>query len=385
MARWEPHCCTFPGATVHRLNIMYSRELEKPDGRRLTLYSLRPIPDNLVAPSPFPDPQHANPHLRWHPLRGEWVTYAAFRQNRTYRPPPQYNPLAPTRDGAHPTEVPAGDYDIAVFDNRFPSLALLAHDPPELTVASAPANGHCEVVVFTQDPNTSLAHLPVSRIDLLLQVWAQRTSKIGALEQIEYVLPFENKGAEVGVTLHHPHGQIYAYPFIPEVPARMLAQERAHYAQHGNNLLCSMAADEAAVGTRVIYQDAHAIAFVPACARYPYEVWVTPRAPCQDFAALGGEQRLALARALKTVLGKYDALWSRPFPYLMAWYQAPTDGRAHPETQLHAQFYPPYRTRDRLKYLAGTELAAGMFAMDVLPETTAYELRQVVVPGEGVP
>jgi UDPglucose--hexose-1-phosphate uridylyltransferase len=104
-----------------------------------------------------------------------------------------------------------------------------------------------------------------------------------------------------------------------------------------------------------------------------------PTDPCKDFAALNPAQRESLARALKTVLVKFDSLWDRPFPYLMAWYQAPTDGGEHPETQLHAQFYPPYRTRDRLKYLAGTELGAGMFAMDVLPETTAYELQQVEI------
>jgi UDPglucose--hexose-1-phosphate uridylyltransferase len=358
---------------------MYSKDLKKPDGRDMTLYSNRPIPDDLAAPSPFPDPQHANPHLRWHPLRGEWVAYAAFRQNRTYQPPPQYNPLAPVSDPQHPTEMPAGDYEIAVFENRFPSLALESHEPPMVTVPSAPANGHCEVVVFTQDPNAPLARLPLARVELLLQVWGERTRRIGALPHIHYVLPFENRGAEVGVTLHHPHGQIYSYPFVPAVPARQLAQEREYFLQHGSSLLCDMARAELADGKRVLYHDEHAIAFVPACARYPYEVWVMPTAPCQDFAALTPEARAALARALKTVLLKFETLWNRPFPYLMAWFQAPTDGAAHPETQLHAQFYPPYRTRDRLKYLAGTELAAGMFAMDVLPETTAYELQQVEV------
>jgi UDPglucose--hexose-1-phosphate uridylyltransferase len=358
---------------------MHSQDLTKPDGRHLTLYSNRPIPDGLVATSPFAEPQHANPHLRWHPLRGEWVTYAAYRQNRTYQPPPQYNPLAPTRDAGHPTEMPAGDYEIAVFDNRFPSLALDAHEPPALTVPTAPANGKCEVVVFTQDAQTALGRLPLSRIELLLEVWGDRTQRIGGQHHIQYVLPFENRGAEVGVTLHHPHGQIYAYPFVPPVPARQLAQEREYYLQHATSLLCDMARDEAADGKRVLYEDDHAIAFVPACARYPYEVWVMPTAPCKDFAALTPAQRAGLARALKTVLLKFDSLWDRPFPYLMVWYQAPTDGADHPETQLHCQIYPPYRTRDRLKYLAGTEVGAGMFAMDVLPETTAYELQQVDV------
>jgi UDPglucose--hexose-1-phosphate uridylyltransferase len=362
---------------------MHSLDLIKPDGRSLTLYSLQPIAPDLVAPSPFAQPQHANPHLRWHPLRGEWVTYAAFRQNRTYQPPPEYNPLAPMRDPLHPTEMPAGAYDIAVFDNRFPALALGAHGAPSLTVPTAPASGHCEVVVFTQDALSSLGALPLARIALLLQVWADRTLRLGASQPVQYVLPFENRGVEVGVTLHHPHGQIYAYPVVPPVPARMLAQELAYFAQHGSSLLCDLARDEAASGERVLYHGAHAIAFVPPCARYPFEVWVMPLAPTRDFAALGVAQREDLARALKTVLLKYEHLWDRPFPYLMAWYQAPTDGAAHPETQLHAEFFPPYRTRERLKYLAGTELGAGLFAMDVLPETTAHELQQVAVSLEG--
>ncbi|HEY5799575.1 MAG TPA: galactose-1-phosphate uridylyltransferase [Burkholderiaceae bacterium] len=354
-------------------------ELSKPDGRSLTLYSRRPIASVAPAPSPFPDPQNANPHLRWHPLRGEWVTYAAYRQNRTFLPPPEYNPLAVTKSADNQTELPAGDYDIAVFDNRFPSLALASHDPPVCAVDTAPANGHCEVVVFTQDPSASLAGLPVSHIALLLAVWGHRTTQIARNPQIRYVLPFENRGAEVGVTLHHPHGQIYAYPFVPPVPERMLAQERAYHGEHGRALLVDMAEDEARAGTRTLYLGPHAVAFVPACARYPYEVWVMPLAHVARFSDLSDDQRLDLAKALKTVLQKYEGLWQRPFPYLMAWYQAPTDGEPHPETQLHAQFYPPYRTRERLKYLAGTELAAGMFAMDVLPEEKARELQDVQV------
>jgi UDPglucose--hexose-1-phosphate uridylyltransferase len=130
---------------------------------------------------------------------------------------------------------------------------------------------------------------------------------------------------------------------------------------------------------RMLYRGEHAVAFVPVCARYPYEVWVAPIAPAESFAHLSGNQRADLARALKTVLLKFDGLWKRPFPYLMAWYQAPTDGKRHPESHLHAEFYPPYRTPDKLKYLAGTELAAGFFAMDVLPEEKARELQQIQV------
>ena len=358
---------------------MHSLELVKPDGRPLTLYGRNPLGRIGPAPSPFAHPLQPNPHLRWHPLRGEWITYAAYRQDRTFLPPPEYNPLAVTIDPANPTELPMGDYDIAVFDNRFPSLALNAHDPPHMSVQTAAANGHCEVVVFTQDPASALALLPLSHIELLLEVWADRTLRAAKHPHSRYVLPFENKGAEVGVTLHHPHGQIYAYPFIPPVPARMQTQEKAFYLQHGRSILVEMISKELESGSNIIYQGDHAIAFVPACARYPFEVWVAPIQPVAGFSDLTSVQRADLARALKTVLLKYDGLWQRPFPYLMAWYQAPLDGQAHPETQLHAEFYPPLRTRDRLKYLAGTELGAGMFAMDVLPESKARELQQVEI------
>jgi UDPglucose--hexose-1-phosphate uridylyltransferase len=293
-------------------------------------------------------------------LRGEWVTYAAYRQGRTFLPPPEYNPLAVTVDPDQPTELPAGDWDIAVFDNRFPSLM-----PPE---------GKCEVVVFTQDPGSSLGALPLRHIALLIEVWADRTEELGAQEHVNYVLPFENRGAEVGVTLHHPHGQIYAYPVIPPVPARM-----QQTAQEGGGLLRDVLKKELEARVRMLYHGSQAVAFVPFCARYPYEVWVAPIEPVPGFSSLTVPQREDLARALKTVLLKYDGLWGRPLPYLMAWYQAPTDGRSHPEAHLHAQFYPPYRTRDRLKYLAGTELAAGFFAMDALPEEKARELQQVEV------
>jgi UDPglucose--hexose-1-phosphate uridylyltransferase len=358
---------------------MHALVLHKPDGRRLTLYGRSPLSPGMAAPSPFPEPLSASPHLRWHPLRGEWITYAAYRQGRTFQPPPQYNPLAVTTDPRHPTELPAGNWDIAVFDNRFPSLTLAAQEAPASVVPTAPAFGACEVVVFTQDPKASLAALPVDHVALLLEVWADRTQKLGADPRIQYVLPFENRGVEVGVTLHHPHGQIYAYPVVPPVPARMQQLAQAHHASHGRGLLQDLIASEITANERLLYRGDHAVAFVPACARYPYEVWVAPIAPVASFGDLGPEQRADLARAVKTVLLKYEGLWSRPFPYLMAWYQAPTDGRAHPESHLHAEFWPPYRTPERLKYLAGTELAAGLFAMDALPEEKARELQQVKV------
>ena len=152
-----------------------------------------------------------------------------------------------------------------------------------------------------------------------------------------------------------------------------------HLQAHGRGVLQALIEGERRAGLRMLYQGPHAVAFVPVCARYPYEVWLATIEPVEGFAQLDQAQRADLARALKTVLLKYDGLWQRPLPYLMAWYQAPTDGRPHPESHLHVQLYPPYRSRDRLKYLAGTEIGAGFFAMDALPEDKALELQQVEV------
>lgn len=358
---------------------MFSQHLTKPDGRALTLYASRPFAPVGDAPSPVSDPHRPNAHLRWHPLREEWVAYAGHRQHRTFLPPKEFNPLAPTSDPAHPTELPRGGYDIAVFDNLFPTLTPLAHDPPAAIVDTRPAHGACEVVVFSQEPQGSLGGLPLWHIELLIEVWADRTRVVGGRNEVQYVFPFENRGVEVGVTLQHPHGQIYAYPVVPPIPARELDAQRRYHAREGRGLLEDLLAREIAGGHRILYCGDHAVALVPVCARYAYEGWVAPRRGAPSLIDLDAAERHDLARALKTLLLKYDALWSRPFPYVLVCHQAPTDGQAHPEAHVHFECYPAYRMRDRLKYLAGSELGAGVFTADTLPEATARELQLVEV------
>ena len=359
---------------------MHIVRLTKPDGRPLLLYARHPLPNTIDAPSPNPTPLQPNSHLRWHPLRGEWVAYAGHRQHRTFLPPPEYNPLAPSVDTAHPTEVPSGPWEVAVFENLFPTLTPLAHDPPRTIVPTQPGKGACEVVVFTQDAQTSLGKLPVAHIDLLFQVWAHRTHELGERDDVQYVFPFENRGVEVGVTLHHPHGQIYAYPFVPPVAARELEQQKRYYDERGHGLLEDHIRMELADGPRrFLYSGERVVAFVPVCARYPYEVWIAPRRAVPSLVDLTPDERMDYARALKTVLLKYDGLWQRPFPYILAFHQAPSDGRAHPEAHVHIELYPAYRMKGRLKYLAGSEAGAGVFTADTLPDDKAAELRAVEV------
>ena len=362
---------------------MFTQRLVKPDGRPLLLYARDGPPDGRCAPTPPGAPLRPNSHLRWHPLRGEWVAYAGHRQHRTFLPPPEYNPLAPSCDPGHPTEVPEGRWDMAVFENMFPTFAATSHDPPTLSVPTQEGLGVCEVVVFTQDARASLASLPLGQIELLIDVWADRCDELGRRSDVQYVFPLENRGKDAGVTLHYPHGQIYAYSFVPPVPARELALQAAHLERHGRGLLEDLVAAEVRDGSRLIYRGAEVAAFLPVCARYAFEVWIAPHRPAPSFLALEPAERRDFAAALKTVLMKLDAVWEEPMPYVLVFHQAPTDGWPHPEAHLHAELYPAWRMRGRLKYLAGSELGAGVFTADTLPEERARELQAVTVDIHG--
>lgn len=358
----------------------FRRELRKPDGRGLTLYARTPIGENIEPTQPQVEAPKGEPHLRWHPLREEWVTYAAHRQNRTFFPPPEYNPFAVTASKEFPTELPVGDYDIAVFDNLFSSFKTNAQLAPTLGVDTRPAEGHCEVVVFSKDPAGSLTAMPLNQIRLLLDVWADRYEVISRNPKIQYILPFENRGVEVGVTLHHPHGQIYSYPFVPPVPRKMSESQERYFIKHGRTVLQDLIDGEKRDRARIIHEGASSISFIPICARYAYETWVAPLRPVASLGELSADERDDFARTLKITLAKFDGLWAQPFSYLMALYAAPVNGAAREGWHFHIEFYPPYRAKSRLKFLAGTEIGAGIFVNDTLPEEKAAELRAVEVP-----
>jgi UDPglucose--hexose-1-phosphate uridylyltransferase len=302
--------------------------------------------------------------LRFDELRGEWVDYAIHRQERTFLPSEEHCPLCPTRPGHPPTEIPLPEFEIAVFENRFPAF-------------EAP-RGAAEVVVYTDEHHGSLATLPAERAQALMWVWRHRYAELGERADVEYVLIFENRGVEVGVTLHHPHGQIYAYPFLPPVPAGELAAD----ARLGGCAPCALAEREAAEGTRVVYEGEHVLAYVPRAARWPFEAHVVLRAHRASLLACDPAELDALAAALQALTRGYDALFARPFPYVMAVHQAPTGGGAQGRGHLHVEFYPPLRTADKLKHLAGSEQGGGVFIGDTLPEESAAALREAI--GSGV-
>lgn len=359
---------------------MHRLELTKPDGRTLVLYGREPLDLTTEAPAAGLVTERRS-QLRWHPLRGEWVVYAGHRQHRTFLPPPEWNPLGPTTDPAQPTEVPAGRWDVAVFENLFSALGSSGPPPPADIVETRASGGTTEVVVFTQDPRGSLGALSLDHLELILAVWVDRTRELGARDDVAYVLPFENRGVEVGVTLHHPHGQIYAYPFVPPVAARQLELQRQHYDEHGTGLLAELIAGEREVDRRLLFVGEHALAWVPVCARWAYEIWLAPLRPVAMLGELEPDERRDFARALQISLRKLDRLWSRPMPYVLALYQAPSRGQ-HPHAHVHLEILPWLRMPDRMKFLAGSEIGGGTFTADTLPEDKAAELRAVVVDHE---
>lgn len=334
------------------------------DGREVYLYSHS---NKLRSPSGAALNREAqSSELRWHPLRQEWNVYAAARQNRTYKPGAAADPLAPMIAGGPATEVPFEDFDVAVFENRFPAFSASTKTVSHPHVRTEPAEGACEVVVYCPDAEGSLGTLSDARRALLVEAWIDRY-KAHFESGLEYVLPFENRGDEVGVTLHHPHGQIYAFDRTPEPQAKALAAFRDGF---------DLAADLERWRTDYWVAEAGGVVqFAPPFARFPYETWIASRRRRRGPWEFDDEEIESFSHLLGAATRRYDAFFNRPTPYMLTLQAAPrTAGAAY---QFTAQFYPILRSPDRLKFLASVEQATGIFTVDVVPETAAAALRSV--------
>jgi UDPglucose--hexose-1-phosphate uridylyltransferase len=378
-------------------DLFWKQSARLADGREIIYYDESPglhrarVPDRrpLAQFAESPGPEDG---LRWDAMAGEWVIIAAQRQDRTFLPPPEECPLDPSRDGRL-TEIPASDYDVVVFENRFPSLrgagqgrATTQPCPPRPLpdgpletggVPDRPAIGRCEVVCFTSDHDASFASLSPRRVRTVLEVWADRTTVLSAMDGIEQVYCFENRGKEIGVTLSHPHGQIYGYPFITPRTERMISQARAYAAAGRPNLFDELLAGEIAAGIRIVSRNEHWTAFVPAASRWPYEVLLFPARRVASIPELGEQERVAFCTLYLDVLRRLDGLFGMPLPYIAAWHQAPGgDSFAREEFGLHLQVFTIRRAPGKLKYLAGSESGMGVWINDVLPEDAARRLRE---------
>ncbi len=312
--------------------------------------------------------------LRFDPLTGDYITVASHRQTRAFLPPANACPLCPTT-ATNLSELP-DVFDVAVFENKGPAFGPAVGEITE--VGDQPfgfatnAFGRCEVVVFSPEHDGSLGSMPVSRIETVIRAWSDRTRDLFSQPGIVQVFPFENRGQEIGVTLHHPHGQIYAYPFVTPKTKQLLAAIE----KYGPNFFQELY-DFEAKGERVVLESEHFIAYVPFAARWPIEIHALPKRAVQDFSQLNDDEIADLASFYKTLLQGMDKIYDSPTPYIAAWHQAPKVEKRN-QFRLMLQITSPRRAADKLKYLAGSEAAMGAWVGDVTPEATAQRLREVM-------
>ncbi|MDL5351754.1 galactose-1-phosphate uridylyltransferase [Microbacterium sp. zg-YB36] len=337
------------------------------------------------------DPRPATATMRQDVLTGDWVSVAASRQNRAFLPPAELDPLAP-QTATNPSEIPSR-YDVAVFENKSPSFgpalaeahgdAPAAVDPPRgiedlehLGLGRTRTSvGRCEVVCFSPEHSGSFGTLSVTRARTVIEAWADRTAALSALPGVEQVFPFENRGEAIGVTLPHPHGQIYAYPYITPRTTRLLDSIDRTAPDLFQRIL-----DFERGSDRVLIAGEHWTAFVPFAARWPIEVHLLPHRHVADFAETTEAERDELAPLYLKLLRGVDALYDSPTPYIAAWHQAPVN-HGRDTVRLNLQLTSPRRAADKLKFLAGSEAAMGAWIGDVPPEVAADRLRTAI---EGV-
>jgi UDPglucose--hexose-1-phosphate uridylyltransferase len=342
------------------------------DGRELIYYDARDDKVRDAVDRRPLEPTVTSSQVRRDPLLGDSVAIASHRQGRTYHPPANECPLCPSQ-GDRLSEIPDSSYDVVVFENRFPSLAG--------------DSGRCEVVCFTSDHDSSFADLTEEQAGLVLEAWTDRTAELSHLPSVEQVFCFENRGEEIGVTLGHPHGQIYGYPFTTPRTALMLRSLAAHKeATGGENLFDDVVARELAEGDRIVLETEQWVAFVPYAAHWPYEVHLYPKRRVPDLLGLDEEARTEFPQVYLELLRRFDRIFGEgepPTPYIAAWHQAPFgaleefEGVSRDDFALHLELFTIRRTSGKLKFLAGSESGMSVFINDVPPEAAAQRLREV--------
>jgi UDPglucose--hexose-1-phosphate uridylyltransferase len=311
-----------------------------------------------------------NSVMRQDELSNEWVLIASARQDRVFMPSTESCPLCPTSE-YNKSEIPDENYDLVVFENRFASLSRNGEVEGAQDI---PGYGQCEVVSFSSDHETPLAFLGYEKIKLYIEALQHRTGELSRDPRIKYIFAFENRGERVGVTMSHPHGQIYAYPFVPPRAKSMIDAEK--------NLKQEMTSlkhqENVGPKERTLLVSDHWQVFVPYAARWPFEVHIFPRREVGLITDLSPQETSDLALTYGAVLGAFENLFESNTAYIASWIQSPVNCDST-LSAMHIEIASPQRGVDKFKYLAGSESGMGTFINDISPETAAEALRPLTV------
>ena len=311
--------------------------------------------------------------LRWHPLIKDWVMIASHRQNRPQMPK-DWCPFCPGSG-----KVP-DNYDVYKYDNDFPALSQNPPVPDDVATKiykTKEAYGKCEVILYSPDHTITLPELPEDHIKKLVDLWTERFIELSKDEKIKYVFIFENRGEVVGVTMPHPHGQIYGYSFIPKKLQLEIEACKEHYDENKTCLICDMLKDEREFGKRIIFENEDFIVFLPFFVEYPYGMYIASKNHKQNLTQFNEREKLNLARAIRETAGTLDSLFDYKFPYMMCMHQNPVNsGDFSDYYHFHIEFFPPMRSADKQKFNASSETGAWAHCNPTAPEEKAEELKK---------
>ncbi|MEE1018238.1 MAG: galactose-1-phosphate uridylyltransferase [Acutalibacteraceae bacterium] len=310
--------------------------------------------------------------LRWHPLIEDWIMIASHRQNRPQMPK-DWCPFCPG-SGKVPDQ-----FDVYEYDNDFPALSQNPPAPDDVATdffKVKPAYGKCEVILYSPNHTITLPELPVDHIGKLVDLWVERFNAIKADENIKYVFIFENRGEAVGVTMPHPHGQIYGYSVTPKKIQLELDSSKKYYDEKGKCLFCDMLDNETKEQDRIIFENEHFTVFLPFFCEYPYGVYIMPKRHVGTIAEFTDAEKQDFAKTLKETSGMLDSLFDIKFPYMMCMHNAPVNSEdTSKHYHFHVEFFPPMRSADKIKFNASSETGCWAHCNPTAPEEKAKELR----------
>jgi UDPglucose--hexose-1-phosphate uridylyltransferase len=311
--------------------------------------------------------------LRWHPLIEDWVMIASNRQNRPQMPK-DWCPFCPG-SGKVPEQ-----FDVYEYDNDFPALSQNPPVPDDVAndfFKVAPAYGKCEVILYSPEHTVTLPELSEEHIRKLVDLWVERFDAISADKKIKYVFIFENRGEVVGVTMPHPHGQIYGYSVVPKKLELELKSSGNYFKENGKCLFCEMLSQEQKAEKRIIFENEHFTVFLPFFTEYPYGVYIISKRHFGTISEMTDEEKNSFAKTLRETAGMLDSLFDMKFPYMMCMHNAPVniDEDVSDSYHFHVEFFPPMRSADKQKFNASSETGAWAHCNPTAPEEKAIELR----------